>query len=194
MSRAKAMAVVTIGAALLATSAPSAAVAAAAPPGFTVEVLSANGSGCPLDPSSSVTVQVLAGGETTVQYRDFTVAGGDYRTCVVVVNVAASEGWTYAVPTVGNIAWVDLSAGASAKLQTYAWFTGIDWTVTDSTKVDGPLNDFWETTTASEITYWAPCGGSLNLSIAETVRVTGPATDTATLMTTTMFRPAWRRC
>jgi hypothetical protein len=129
-----------------------------------------------------------------LRYRDFTVAGGDYKTCVVVVNVAASAGWTYAVPSVENVAWVDLSAGTSVKLQTYAWFTGIDWTVTDVKKIDGPLNNFGETTSTPETPQWAPCEGSLNLTIAETVRVAGPPTDTATLITTILPRPMWRNC
>jgi len=194
MSRAKIMAVVAIGTALLAAPAPSAAVAAAAPPDFTVTILTANGSGCPLAQPSSVTSEVLPGGETTLRYRDFTVVGDDYRTCVVIVTVAASAGWTYAIPSVENVAWVDLSAGASVKLQTHAWFTGIDWTVTDVQKNYGPLNNFWETTSTPETPQWAPCDESLNLSIAETVRVVGPPTDTTTLVSTTMLRPMWKQC
>ncbi len=76
MSRSNIMMAVTAGISLLVPLAPSAADAAAVPE-FTVQVLGTNGSGCPADPASSVTADVLVGGTITLRYQNFTVYGGD---------------------------------------------------------------------------------------------------------------------
>ncbi len=110
------------------------------------------------------------------------------------MNVAAPAGWTYAVPSIENVAWAELDADASARIATNAWFTGYSWTVTDARKVDGPLYNYWETTSTPETPQWAPCGESFNLNVAVTTRVDGPPSNTVSLLATNIGRPTWRQC
>jgi hypothetical protein len=193
MSTVKAIAVVALGVALLATSAPSVAVADETPPEFTFTLLAANGSACRLDPPS-ITTEVLPGGDFVVQYRTFMVHGGDYLSCTLIGSVAVPEGWTYAIPAVSNRGLVVLGAGASAKFHTAAWFTGYPETVTDSQQVNGPYDDFWDATTAWSSLAWAPCGASYNLTVNALARVVGQPEDVVTMASTTIHRPMWRQC
>jgi hypothetical protein len=188
------MVAMVVGISLLA---PVASMAASAPevrPDLTVHLLSANGSGCPSGSTRPVAADVQPTGAVTVRYLNFVVSGGDYRTCVVVVNVATTAGWTYMIPSVENRAWAKLDAGGTATLATSMWFTGFDWTVKDNKQVAGPLNNYWATSAAPEQPTWAPCGESVNLAIAETVRVAETSSNTASLVTTSLNPPTWRRC
>lgn len=183
-----------VGVALLMPSASTAASKAEGRPDLTVKLLSANGSGCPRGSVPPVTADVLPTGAVAVRYGNFVVAGGDYRTCVVVVNVATTADWTYMIPSVENRVWVELDAGGTARLGTSMWFTGFDWTVKDNKQVAGPLNNYWRTSNAPQRPMWAPCGQSVNLAIAETVRVAEASSNTASLITTTLDPPTWRKC
>ena len=185
---------VVVGISLLVPSASTAASTAEARPDLTVKLLSANGSGCPGGSTPPVAADVQPTGAVAVRYGNFVVSGGDYRTCVVVVNVATTADWTYMIPSVENRAWVELDASGTARLATSMWFTGFDWTVKDNKQVAGPLNNYWWTSAAPEQPTWAPCGESVNLAIAETVRVAGASSNTASLITTTLSPPTWRRC
>ena len=194
MPRSRIMVATVVGISLLI---PLAAMAASAPeerPDLTVRLLSANGSGCPGGSTPPVAAEVQPTGAVTVRYGNFVVAGGDYRTCVVVVNVATPAGWTYLIPSVENRAWAKLDASGTARLATSMWFTGFDWTVNDNKQVAGPLSNYWRTSVVPERPTWAPCGGSVNLAIAETVRVAGASSNTASLITTTLNPPTWRQC
>jgi hypothetical protein len=193
MSTPKAIAVVAIGVALLATSAPSVAVADETPPEFTYTLLAANGSACRLDPPS-ITTEVLPGGDFVVRYRTFVVRGGDYQSCTLIGSVAVPEGWTYAIPAVSHRGLVVLGAGASARFRAAAWFTGYPVTVTDSQQVDGPYDDYWDATTGWSPTTWAPCGTAVNLTVNALARVVGQPEDSATMVSTTIHRPMWRLC
>ena len=194
MSTVKALAVVALGVALLATSVPSAAMAAeTTPPEFAFTLLAANGSACRLDPQS-ITTEVLPDGDFVVRYRAFVVYGGDYRSCTLIGSVAAPEGWTYAIPAVSNRSLAALGAGASAKVRTAAWFTGYPETVMDAQQVEGPYVDFWDTTTGWSPLTWAPCDAAVNLTVNALARVVGPAADLVTMVSTTIHRPMWRQC
>jgi len=193
MSIVKVIAVVALGVALLGTSAPSVAVADETPPEFTFTLLAANGSACRLDPPS-ITTEVLPDGDFVVRYSAFVVYGGDYQSCTLIGSVAVPAGWTYAIPAVSNRGRVVLGAGASAKFHTAAWFTGYPATVTDAQQVDGPYDDFWDTTTGWGPLAWAPCDAAVNLAVNALARVAGHPEDVVTMASTTIHRPIWRRC
>lgn len=194
MSIPSALLIAAAAVSLLTSSAPSSAAEPGTAPDLTIQLLSANGSGCPADSPTKVTADVRSGGAITVKYPDFTVSGRDYATCVVVLGVAVPEGWTYAVPSIENLAWLELAGDGSARLQTNAWFTGFSWTVSDDNKVSGPFYNYWETMGTPDEMLWAPCGASFNLNVAETMRVTGSSANSATLISTTVLRPNWRQC
>jgi len=194
MPRARNVLLMAVGIALLI---PLGAMAVGAPerrPDRTVALLSANGSGCPRGSTPPVAAIVQPTGAITVRYRNFVVSGGDYRTCLVVVNVATTAGWTWLIPAVENRAWAKLGASGTARLATSMWFTGFESTVQDDKQVAGPFDNYWVTSVARKQPAWAPCGKSVNLTIAETVRVTEASSDTASLLTTTLDPPSWRRC
>lgn len=192
----------TIVAALVGTTliVPSSASADPRPSGkqpqLTVKLLSANGSGCRRDTvtTSPVDALVLASGAVAVRYRGFTVSGNDYKSCVLSVGVATPAGWTFQIPAVADQATVTLGANATASLTTAMWFTGVDWTLRGTRKVAGPRTGAWNTGVVPRQAAWAPCSRSVNLSIAETMRVVGGPASTAGLVATTLGVPKWRRC
>ena len=164
-------------------------------PQLTVKLLNANGSGCRHTTTTMpVDAQVLPSGAVAVRYRGFAVSGNDYKSCVLMASVATPAGWTYLIPSVANQAAVTLGSSATATLSTNMWFTGLDWTVHDTKNAAGPRTGAWNTSVVPSRTAWAPCGTSVNLSIAETVRVAGSLASTASLVSTSLGVPKWRRC
>ena len=164
-------------------------------PQLTVKLLNANGSGCPRNATTPpVRATVLPSGAVAVRYRGFTVSGSDYKNCVLFVSVATPAGWTYLIPSVANQATVALDGTATATLSTAMWFTGVKWTVRDTKKVVGPQAGTWNTSAVPSQAAWAPCGTSVNLAIAETMRIAESSESTASLVATTFGPPKWRRC
>jgi hypothetical protein len=178
---------------------PSASAAPRPPrtqPQLTVKLLNVNGSGCRRDTTTTLPVdaQVLPSGAVAVRYRSFAVSGNDYKSCVLIASVATPAGWTYLIPSVANQAAVTLGSSATATLSTAMWFTGLVWTVRDTKNAAGPRTGAWNTSVVPSPAAWAPCGTSVNLSIAETMRVAGSPASTASLVATTLGVPKWRRC
>jgi len=199
MSRYRRLVAAALGASLLALLIPSAAAARApvADPVVTVQVMSVNGSGCPA--GSSVATSVPDQTAFTLSFSQFKVYGGDYKNCVVVVNVAVPSGWTYAVYEVDNRGYEVLGAGASARIVMNSWFTGYPWTLKADQTYTGPYDDFWQTTSTAGSLTFAPCNASYNLTINDTLRVTGPSTSSMELFAkdlrvSTIFHLQWKRC
>lgn len=191
-------AVTATAASLLVPLAPTAASAAATAPEpvVTAQVVSVNGSGCPS--GTSAVANVPSQEAFTLSYSQFRVAGGDYKSCVVAMNVAAPAGWTYAIYQVDNRGYGILADGSSAKVQTNSWFTGFPWTMTINKTVYGPLDDFWQTSTAGDLVF-APCNRSFNLNITNVLRVYGPSSNSMELFAqdvraSIIFHLQWRQC
>jgi hypothetical protein len=165
-------------------------------PQLAVKLLNANGSGCRRDTTTTPAVDalVLPSGAVAVRYRGFAVSGNDYKSCVLLTSVATPAGWTYLIPSVANQAAVTLDASATATLSTAMWFTGLDWTVRGTKNAAGPQAGVWNTSVVPRQAAWAPCGTSVNLTVAETMRVAGSPASTASLVATTLGVPKWRRC
>jgi len=185
-----------IAVALFVPFASSAAAARAADPVVTLRILSANGSGCPA--GSSVSATVPSQEAFTVSYSQFKVLGGDYKNCLLTMQVTPPAGWTYAVYSVDNRGYAILDAGARARIQNNSWFTGFSWTLTTDGTINGPYDDFWQTTNAGPLLF-APCNRSANLNINSTVRVSGPNTSSMELFATDVrasiiYHLQWRRC
>lgn len=188
-----------IGVSLLAPLVPSAAQAATrvAVPYVTVRVDSVNGSGCPA--GSSVVTNVPDQTAFTLSFSQFRVNGGNYKNCVVSVRVSVPAGWTYAVYEVNNRGFGVLDSGASGRLVMNSWFTGFPWTLRADQTFRGPFDDFWQTTSVAPSLTYAPCGASTNLTLNNTLRVTGATTSSMELFAqdlrvSTIFRLQWRQC
>ncbi|MBB4748747.1 DUF4360 domain-containing protein [Actinoplanes lobatus] len=185
-----------VGTSLFVPSASASPLPPGTQPQLTVKLLNANGSGCRHGAGTKLPVDahVLPSGAVMVRYRGFSVSGNDYKSCVLFASVATPAGWTYQIPAVDNQAVVSLDATETASLSTAMWFTGLKWTVRDTEKVVGPKTGAWNTSAVPRPAAWAPCGTSVNVSVAETMRVAGSSTSTAGLVATTFDPPKWRRC
>jgi len=188
-----------LGVSLLTPLVPSAAEARTpvALPYVTVHVQNVIGSGCPN--GSSVGTGVPDQTAFTLSFSQFRVNGGNYKSCVVLINVSVPAGWTYAVYEVNNRGYGVLGAGASGRIVMNSWFTGFPWTLTADQTFRGPFDDFWQTTSAASALTYAPCGASAYLSLTNTLRVAGPATSSMELFAqdlrvSTTFHLQWRRC
>jgi hypothetical protein len=191
------MAAAMVGLSVLGPLAPTAAHAAPAPPQITLKVLSAFGSGCPAG-----TTDVVPNADNTafsLAYSEFRVYGGDYKSCRVAIRVGVPAGWTYAVVSVVNRVTPNLSGKGSARLQMNAWFTGFPWNASDDHSVSGPKTKLWTSTSTADVLTYAPCDDSADLSVNDTLRISGPATDSAELIDTdarasTVFNLVWKKC
>jgi hypothetical protein len=199
MSRLKRMMAAVVGVSLLAPLFPSAAQAMTrvTDPVVKVHVKDVHGGGCP--DGSSVVTDVPDETAFTVSFSEFRVYGGNYKNCVVLIEVAVPAGYTYAVYEVDNRGWGVLDPGASGRLVMTSWFTGFPWTLRADATIKGPYDDFWQTTsTAPSLTY-SPCGASANLTLSNTLRVTGPSTSSMELFAqdlrvSTIFRLKLKQC
>lgn len=197
MFKTRLMAAVAAGALLLVPFAPSTANAAAAPGNITLQVMSAFGSGCPAGTTDAV--PTADNQAFSLAYSQFRVYGGDYRSCRVVVRVSVPPGWTYAVYSVINRVTPNLGTGSSARLQMNAWFTGYPWTASADRSVNGPRTSLWTMTSTPDALIYAPCNQSYDLSVADTLRVSGPSSSSAELIDTdvrasTIFNLYWKQC
>lgn len=200
MSRHRLMAAAVVGLSALALLIPAPANAAARlaeDPVVKLDVKSVNGSGCPL--GSSVVANVPDHTAFTLSYSAFKVTGSSYKNCVVSINVEVPAGWTYAVYEVDNRGYGVLDPGASGRLVMNSWFTGFPWTLKADQTFKGPLDDFWQTTSTTPSLTWAPCNASFNLTLNNTLRVTGPTTSSMELFAqdvrvSTIFHLQWMRC
>jgi hypothetical protein len=199
MSRLKRMMAAVVGVSLLAPLIPSAAQAKTrvADPYVQLHVDSVLGSGCPN--GSSVVTAVPDKTAFTLSFSQFRAYGGNYKNCVVSIQVSVPAGWTYAVYEVDNRGYGVLDAGASGRLMMNSWFTGFPWTLRADQTFKGPFDDSWQTTsTASSLSY-APCGASANLTLNNTLRVVGPPTSSMELYAqdarvSTVFHLQWKQC
>jgi hypothetical protein len=199
MFRVRTLAAVAAGVLLLVPLAPSAAQAsaAAAPGPITLQVMSAFGSGCPTGTTEAV--PTADNQAFNLAYSAFRVYGGDYKSCRVIVRIAVPAGWTYAVYSVINRVTPDLASGSTARLQMNAWFTGYPWTASSDTSTNGPRTSLWTTMSTPDSLVYAPCNQSYDLSVNDTLRVTGATTSSAELIDTdvrvsTIFNLTWKQC
>ena len=198
MFRVRMVAAAIVGMSLLGPLAPTAAHASTAmAPKITLRVLSAFGGGCPAG-----TTDVVPNADNTafsLAYSQFRVYGGDYKSCRVVIRVAVPQGWTYAVYSVINRVTPNLSYSGSARLQMNAWFTGYPWNASDDNSIYGPRTTLWTSASNAGVLTYAPCNESFDLNVNDTLRISGPVSNSAELIDTdvrasTIFNLVWRRC
>ncbi|GAB2585008.1 hypothetical protein Aab01nite_53420 [Paractinoplanes abujensis] len=209
----KTLAVGATAAAALFTSTPAQAAPFPGPQDdMVIDVVSANGSGCPW---GSADVSVSPDSKAfTVTYSEFTAQVGvgakplDFRkNCQLGLNVHVPQGFTYAIASVDYRGFHRLARGSSATQTSFYYFQGERHTTKSRHTFNGPADGDWQRTDSLGIGSLAflPCGEERNLNVNTELRVNAGWSDTkkTTSMLTmdstdgnldTVYHVAWKKC
>ncbi|MBU2668383.1 DUF4360 domain-containing protein [Actinoplanes bogorensis] len=209
----KAFAVGASAFAALLTSSPAHAAPAPGPSDdMVIDVVTANGSGCPW---GTADVSVSPDSKAfTVTYSAFTAQVGvgatplDFRkNCQLGLNVHVPQGFTYAIASTDYRGFARLERGASATQTSFYYFQGDRQTAKSKHNFSGPLDSDWQRTDTIGIGSLAflPCGEQRNLNVNTELRVnagwsnTRKTTSMLTMDSTdgnldTVYHVAWKKC
>nr|WP_307837943.1 DUF4360 domain-containing protein [Actinoplanes philippinensis] len=176
-----------------------------------IDVVSANGSGCPLG-TAAVTVSP-DNKAFTVSYSEFTAqVGADAaatafrKNCQLALNVKVPQGYTYAVASVDYRGFAHLERGASATHSSLYYFQGERNTGRTKRTFNGPFDGDWQRTDAFGVSSlsFLPCGEMRYLNVNNELRVSSGWSDKhkASFLTMdstdgnldTVYHVAWKRC
>jgi hypothetical protein len=179
---------------------------------MTIDVVSANGSGCPWGTAAaSVSPDSTA---FTVTYSQFTAQTGvgaapiDFRkNCQLLLNVHVPQGYTYAISSIEYRGYAHLERGAYGSQFSSYYFQGEPQTTRVRHDFSGYTDSDWQRTDTvgvSSLSY-LPCGEQRYLNVNTELRVSGGWSDTrhTTSMLTmdstdgaldTLYHVAWRKC
>jgi hypothetical protein len=199
----------------LAAPATAAYAAAATPPPpdkMVIDVVGANGSGCP---AGSYAVQVSPDNTAfTVTYSQYTAQVGvgagplDFRrNCQLALNVHVPSGFTYAIAEADYRGYAHLEAGSSGYQAAGYYFQGQSQTAHIQHNFSSPRDGDWQTTDVVGVAAlsFLPCGEYRYLNINTELRARAGTSDihhTTSFLTmdstdasiTTIYHVAWRRC
>jgi hypothetical protein len=201
-------------AALVALATPPAIAGAAEasvppPDSLSIEVVTANGSGCP---NSDATVAVDPDNAGfTLRHDSFFAHNGlgaeptDFRkNCLVNLLVNATPGFSYAISRAERGGFVHLPDGGTALSRTAYFFQGSPQTLAQEHPFAGPQNNFWRAVDefGPEDLVFSPCAAQRLLNINTEVRARTPdPADTVAFMllgrtrtAVSHYRLAWRLC
>ena len=204
-----------IGGALAASMlfATSAHAAPAAPPPnkIVIDVVTANGSGCP----KGTTATAMAPDNTafTITYSQYIAQAGansnpiDFRkNCQLNLNVHVPNGLTFAIVKVDYRGFGHLERGATGTELSNYYFQGQSIGQRLNSQFHGPMNRDWQITDSAPIAerVYRPCGVQRNLNVNTELRVnlgssnkkkvsflTMDSTDTSV---STIYNLTWKRC
>jgi len=201
---------------LASLAAPAAAHAAPATPPppnkMVIDVVGANGSGCP---AGTYSVQVSPDNTAfTITYSRYTAQVGvgagpvDFRrNCQLALNVHVPSGFTYAIAEADYRGFAHLEAGSSGYEAAGYYFQGEPQTVHIQHTLTAPRDGDWQTSDVVGVASlsFLPCGEYRYLNINTELRVAAGSSDihhTTSFLTmdstdssiTTIYHIAWRRC
>ncbi|GGN87137.1 hypothetical protein GCM10010112_69430 [Actinoplanes lobatus] len=203
----------TLLASLAATVVPAAAAPAPLPVDeMVIDVVAANGSGCPLG-TADVTVSP-DNKAFTVTYSEFTAQAGagakplDFRkNCQLALNVDVPQGFTYAIARTDYRGYARLEKGASATQSSFYYFQGEARTHRSRHQFTGPADGDWQRTDDIDISSvsFLPCGERRFLNVNTELRVNAGwsdksrATSLLTMDSTdgnldTVYHVTWKKC
>jgi hypothetical protein len=182
------------------------------PGGFTIQLVTVNGSGCPAG-TAAVAVSPDATA-FTVTYSNYLAQVGvgatptDFRkNCQLAVLVHAPQGFTYAIAEADYRGFASLASGATGVERANYYFQGQPQTTSASHSFAGPLGDDWQATDTTGVAalVWAPCGATRDLNINTQLVVrsgtSNPATTTSFMTMdstdgslTTIYHLSWETC
>ena len=189
------------------------AVADAAPPPdkIVIDVVTANGSGCP----RGTTAVAMSPDNTamTVTYSAYAARVGagagafDFRkNCQLNLNVHVPNGLTYAVASVDYRGYGHLEDGARGIEQASYYFQGYGRTERFSNRFEGPMDRDWQVGDEIKVAerVYRPCGVQRNLNINTELRVNAGTSDhkLASFLTmdstdtafSTVYHLTWKEC
>jgi hypothetical protein len=209
---------ITAGAAMLAALAiPDAALAGPAPAPksdkiMIIDVVNANGSGCP----EGTTAIAVSPDNTafTITYSQYTAMVGpgagvlDFRkNCQLALDIKVPSGFTFAIASADYRGYAKLAAGAKGLEAANYYFQGNSQTTRIQHTFKGPMDDDWQETDSVGVASlsFLPCGERRYLNINTELRVSGGKSNTNTttsLMSmdstdaaiNTLYRVAWKKC
>lgn len=201
----------TVVGALASVIAPAATASAAKPRQMAIEVVSANGSGCPRG-SADVTASP-DNKAFTVTYSQFTAQVGpgskaiDFRkNCQLALNVRVPQGFTYAITSTDYRGFAHLERGASAYQSANYYFQGERQNSRVRHNFAGPMDGDWQRTEKVGIRAlsFLPCGEERYLNVNTELRVNrGWSSSRKNSMLTmdstdgnidTVYHLAWKKC
>jgi hypothetical protein len=177
-----------------------------------IEVVTVNGSGCPL---GTAAVAVSPDNTAfTVTYSNYLVVVGlgstptDFRkNCQLNVLVHVPQGFTYAVASADYRGFASLASGATGLERANYYFQGQVPTAFINHNYVGPMSDDWQATDSTDLAalVYSPCGAQRNLNINTELRVSAGTSDpkkTTSLMAMdstdgeieTIYHFDWKRC
>lgn len=178
---------------------------------ITVQVVTANGSGCPV--GTAAVAPSPDNTAFTVTYSNYLaqvgpgVAVTEFRkNCVLSLLIHVPSGFTYAIAQADYRGFAYLADGATALERANYYFQGSSANTPISHSFTGPLDDNWQTTDVAVTTslVYAPCGVDRNLNVNTELRVYAgtSAADSSSFMImdstdgsfSTKYHFAWKSC
>jgi hypothetical protein len=179
---------------------------------ITIDIVNVNGSGC--KPGTAAVAVSPDNHAFTVTYSEYQAVVGvgagplDFRrNCQINVKVNVPGGFTYAVAQADYRGYASLAKGATAKLNTSVYFTGLSETLKATHNFKGALDDSWQETDKVEVAalIWHPCGEKRLLAVNTDLRAAVGTSDpkkTTSLITmdstdgsvTTLYHFSWMKC
>ncbi|MET0237634.1 MAG: DUF4360 domain-containing protein [Kibdelosporangium sp.] len=197
----------------LSANVPTAAAVHEVPVGrVAVEIVTANGSGCP---AGTTEVEVAAdNSEFALIHRNYVARVGvgagatDLRkNCQLAVNVKVPAGFTYGIIRADYRGRISLQPGAQAWQGANYYFQGDSATARRVHPFQGPLHDDWATSDTVDpgAVVYAPCGEQRYLNINTQLRVSAGTSNPQTTASwiamdspdrnpNNRYRFAWKRC
>jgi len=179
---------------------------------ITIDVITVNGSGCPV---GSTAIAVSPDNTAfTVTYSNYMAQVGvgalptDFRkNCQMALQVHVPNGFTYAIVQADYRGYGYLAQGATATQRANYYFQGMSGTSFNTHSFRGPLDDYWQTTDVTPVASlsFAPCGEQRFLNINTELRVNAGssntrqttsfmAMDSADGSIDTKYHFAWKKC
>ena len=159
---------------LAVTPMPASAAPPSAPPSFTVRLLTANGSGCPV---GSTAVSRLSSTAFTVTYSQFIAASGGgtsplnfRKNCQLDTRVGIPAGWTFGVSEVDYRGYAHLGRGARGTVGASYYFAGLPGTARQFHRLRGATDRDYEFNDVANVVTWAPCRTAVGLNINTELR------------------------
>jgi hypothetical protein len=151
---------------------------------ITIDVVTVNGSGCPL---GTAAVAVSPDNKAfTVTYSDFLAQVGigalptDFRkNCQLNLRVNVPQGFTYGIAEADYRGFAHLEKGATGMERANYYFQGMSPTAYMVHNYAGPLSDDWQATDTTELAaiVYSPCGERRNFNINTELRVGAGTSD-----------------
>ncbi len=177
------------------------------PPQFTVRLVAAHGSGCPV---GSTAVSAPSATTFVVAYDQYVADAGDgakpndfRKNCLLDVVVGVPAGWSFGIAGVQYRGFAALGTGAQGTLEASYYFGGLPAPYLQPHSLLGPMNNDFEFDDQQPLPEYAPCHYNGTLHIDSSLNVsqgTDPsffnelAMDSSEPEVVTIFHLAFQQC